>query len=97
MPNTNGAYRPGERLGVTLPLRTTTENLTLPWASVLHDIQGATWVYEQTAPQTYVRRPVEVRYVTDGLAVLGRAPANGAKIVTTGAFELFGTEFGVGK
>lgn len=95
--NTNGAYRPGERLGVTLALRTATENLTLPWAAVLHDIQGTTWVYEQTAPQTYVRRPVEVRYVTDGLAVLGRAPAPGAKIVTTGAFELFGTEFGVGK
>lgn len=95
--NANGTFRPGERLGVTLALRQTTENLTLPWAAVLHDIQGATWVYEQTAPQTYVRRPVEVRYVTDGLAVLGRAPATGAKIVTTGAFELFGTEFGVGK
>lgn len=97
VPNANGAFRPGERLGVTLALRTTSENLTLPWAAVLHDIQGATWVYEQTAPQTYVRRAVEVRYVTEGLAVLGRAPANGAKIVTTGAFELFGTEFGVGK
>ncbi|NOT62170.1 MAG: efflux RND transporter periplasmic adaptor subunit [Acidobacteria bacterium] len=95
--NHNNALRPGERVGVTLATRTSSEGIVIPWASVLHDIQGATWVYEQTAPQTYVRRAVEVRYVTDGLAVLARAPANGAKIVTTGAFELFGTEFGVGK
>jgi hypothetical protein len=82
---------------VTLPLRTQEQGLVIPWSAVLHDIQGATWVYENTAPQTFVRRSVAVKRVSDSFAVLGQAPPVGAKIVTIGAAELFGTEFGVGK
>jgi membrane fusion protein, heavy metal efflux system len=95
--NGNGALRPGQRVGVTLPLRTQEQGLVIPWSAVLHDIQGATWVYENTAPQTFVRRSVAVKRVSDSFAVLGQAPPVGAKIVTIGAAELFGTEFGVGK
>ena len=36
----------------------------------MHDINGGTWVYENTAAHTYVRRRVQVRYVVDDLAVL---------------------------
>ncbi len=95
--NNNEEFRPGQRVGVTLTLKLLERSLTLPWSAILHDVQGGSWVYENTAPQTFVRRPVEVRYVSDGIAILGRAPAAGAKIVTVGAVELFGTEFGAGK
>ena len=44
-----------------------------------------------------MRRPVEVRDVVDRVAVLARGPAPGTRIVTAGAAELFGTEFGPGK
>ena len=51
----------------------------VPWAAVMHDIHGGTWVYENTAPLTYVRRRVQVRYVVDDLAVLESGPPVGAR------------------
>jgi hypothetical protein len=69
----------------------------VPYAAVIHDVHGGEWVYENISPQHYVRRRVEVRRVTDSLAVLARGPAQGAKVVVSGAAELFGTEFGAGK
>jgi membrane fusion protein, heavy metal efflux system len=97
LPNGDGSLRPGQRVGVTLALRSQEQSLVIPWSAVLHDVQGGAWVYENAAPQTFVRRPVEVRRVSGSLAVLARAPQPGAKIVITGATELFGTEFGAGK
>ncbi|MCC6743761.1 MAG: efflux RND transporter periplasmic adaptor subunit [Acidobacteria bacterium] len=95
--NGDGRLRPGERVAVILALKSSEESLVVPWSAVLHDINGGTWVYENTAPQVFVRRPVEVRDVVDRVAVLARGPAPGTRIVTTGAAELFSTEFGAGK
>lgn len=95
--NGDASLRPGQRVAVVLPLRIEEESPVIPWSAVLHDVQGNTWVYENSAPQTFVRRAVEVRRVSGDAAVLGRAPALGTRIVISGATELFGTEFGVGK
>lgn len=95
--NGDNALRPGQKVGVTLAERRSEECLVVPWSAVLHDMSGGTWVYENTAPQHYVRRRVEVSRVVDGKAVLTRGPAVGANIVTAGAAEIFGTEFGTGK
>jgi hypothetical protein len=46
---------------------------------------------------TFVRRRVEVVRVADGRAVLSFGPKVGTPVVTGGAAELFGTEFGAGK
>lgn len=89
--------RPGARVAVTVPLKGSSECLVAPWAAVLHDIHGGQWVYENTAPQTFVRRRVQVARVVGSVAVLASGPAVGAKVVTDGAAELFGTEFGIGK
>ncbi|MGE0105182.1 MAG: efflux RND transporter periplasmic adaptor subunit [Blastocatellales bacterium] len=97
IPNGDGSLRPGQRVGVTLPLKVEEESPVIPWSAVLHDVQGNTWVYENSAPQIFVRRAVEVRRVSGDTAVLGRAPALGTRIVISGATELFGTEFGAGK
>ncbi|MEP7342004.1 MAG: efflux RND transporter periplasmic adaptor subunit, partial [Acidobacteriota bacterium] len=95
--NADGSLRPGQKLGVTLAERTSEESLVVPWSAILHDTNGGTWVYENTAPQLYTRRRVEVRRVVNSLAVLAHGPAVGAKVVTAGAAELFGTEFATGK
>jgi RND family efflux transporter MFP subunit len=95
--NRDGSLRPGQKMGVTLSERSTEESLVVPWSAVLHDTNGGTWVYENTAPQQYVRRRVQMRRVVNNLAVLARGPAVGTKIVTAGAAEIFGTEFGTGK
>jgi hypothetical protein len=54
-------------------------------------------VYENPEPLIFIRRRVELEYAGDGLAVLKRGPAVGTTVVTVGAAELFGTEFGGGK
>ncbi|MBL8186640.1 MAG: efflux RND transporter periplasmic adaptor subunit [Acidobacteria bacterium] len=95
--NTDSSWRPGQRMGVTLSLKGTTESLVVPWSAVVYDINGGAWVYETTAPQTYVRRRIEIARVVGSLAVLNRGPAVGAKVAITGVAELFGTEFSTGK
>ena len=80
-----------------MPLQGEDESLVAPAAAILYDIHGGTWVYESTAPHTFTRRRVSVRWVSDGTAVLQRGPQAGAKVVTAGAAELLGAEFGVGK
>ena len=97
MKNPDGQYRPGQRLSATLPLTGETEQRGIPWSAVVQDVQGGSWVYELTAPQTFIRRRVQVRQVVGDWMVFDKGPAIGAKIVTTGVAELFGTEFGFGK
>lgn len=95
--NGGATLRPGQRVGVTVALRGETECLVVPWAAVLYDIHGGQWVYENTEPRTYVRRRVQVARLSGTDAVLASGPKPGARIVTDGAAELFGTEFGIGK
>ena len=95
--NTDGQYRPGQRLGATLTLTGETEQRGVPWSAVIQDIHGGSWVYEQTAPLTYIRRRIQVRQVSDGWTTFDKGPAVGAKIVTAGVAELFGNEFDFAK
>ncbi len=64
---------------------------------MLRDIHGATWAYERTAPRTYRRTRVLVDFTEGDTAVLAYGPAEGTEVVTAGAAELFGTEFGAMK
>jgi hypothetical protein len=92
--NATAPYRLGQRVGLRLPLSDEAESLVLPWSAVLYDINGGTWVYARTAPLVYSRMRIEVRRIEGNLAVLARGPAPGTEVVTAGAAELFGTEFG---
>lgn len=72
----------------------------VPYAAVLYDPVGGTWVYTVPQPLTYVREKVMVATVggTSGTeALLSAAPPAGTTIVTTGVIELYGAELGVGK
>jgi RND family efflux transporter MFP subunit len=88
--------RPGERVLVELALRGTQSGLVVPDTAILYDIQGDTWIYEDLGDHTYARRRVQVARHAGERAVIGRGLAEGAKVVTAGAAELFGTEFGAG-
>jgi membrane fusion protein, heavy metal efflux system len=89
--------RPGQKVGVRLRLTDQEESLVVPYASILYDMYGSTWLYENTEPRVFVRRRVEVHHVHDEYAILSRGCKVGVNVVTAGAAELFGTEFGVGK
>lgn len=92
--NRDRAFRVGQRVSVDLPLAGQTEGLSVPSAAILRDIHGGEWVYRKTAPNTFVRQRVEVASESGGRALLARGLAPGAEVVTDGAAELFGTEFG---
>lgn len=95
--NARGELRPGQRVAVMISTQTVEKRNTVPFTAILYDIHGGTWVYQTSAPQTYVRSRVVVRSVVDNVAVLSAGPPAGTKVVTDGAAELFGTEFGAGK
>jgi RND family efflux transporter MFP subunit len=94
--NDDGMLYPGLKLAATVAMQSRARSLVVPFTAILYDIQGGAWVYEQIGPRRYARRRVAVRYVDAPNAVLAMGPEPGVKVVTEGAAELFGTEFGVG-
>jgi multidrug efflux pump subunit AcrA (membrane-fusion protein) len=92
--NADAAFLPGQRVLATLPLAGAQTALVVPHAALLYDVHGGAWVYTVSAPHAYTRRRVEVRDVLGELAVLDRGPEPGAAVVTAGASELYGSEFG---
>ena len=69
----------------------------IPYAAVLYDAQGNTWVYTNPEPLVFIRQPIHIETIVGGEAVLVDGPPIGIAVVTVGGVELFGTEFGVGK
>lgn len=92
--NHDRAYRIGQRVAVDLPLAGRVEGLSVLASAIVRDIHGGEWVYRRTARNQFVRQRVEVASETRGRALLSRGLPAGAEVVTTGAAELFGTEFG---
>lgn len=95
--NRGRAFAPGERVTVRLPLSAREESLVVPRSAVLYDALGGTWVYEARDNGVFVRQRISLADVAGETAVLQHGPAPGLRVVTVGAAELFGTEFGVGK
>jgi membrane fusion protein, heavy metal efflux system len=97
MVNQARSLNPGQRVTVRVPLRTREASLVVPRAAVLYDASGGTWVYVAREGGVFVRHRVEITDVVGEAAVLRQGPAPGTRVVTIGAAELFGTEFGAGK
>ena len=97
------ALQLGQRVSVWLAHSEAEVSPVVPAASILYDPSGGAWLYERTAAQVFTRRHVEVVRMEDGLAVLSpRSLATaslhvGSSVVTAGAMELYGAEFGTGK
>lgn len=68
----------------------------VPYASVIYDPEGATWVYTNPEPLVFVREEIKIDYIKDNKVVLLSGPEVGTVIVTMGVSELYGTEYGIG-
>ena len=91
-------FRAGERVTVEIPLsQPQGKGCVIPFNAVLHDIHGGQWVYLQVKEHAYARRRIQVLRVAGNEAVLHGDLPDGAKVVTDGSAELFGTEFMTGK
>lgn len=93
-----------ERLGIktgevrNVPVPGSTEpQKVAPYAAVIYDTKGETLMYTQKEPLVFVRHPVTVDRIAGDDAFLLDGPEPGTAVVTVGASELFGIEFGIGK
>jgi hypothetical protein len=72
-------------------------DILLPYAALLYDGSGKTWVYTSPAPRVFERQAVTVTKVEAGVVTANAGPPAGTEVVTVGAAELFGAEFSAGK
>jgi hypothetical protein len=85
-----------ERLGIrTTAVTDAGPRRTIPYAAVLYDAEGHTFTYTSPSRLTYVRRPIDVARISGPVALLESGPPAGTAVVTVGAAELLGTEYGV--
>jgi hypothetical protein len=69
----------------------------IPFVAVIYDPQGQSWAYAVTGERTYQRVPIVIDRIDGDTAVLKSGPAAGTSVVTAGAPELLGAEYGVGE
>ena len=86
-----------ERLGITTePVRTAVvagrRRIVIPYAAVVYDADGVAWAYTNPKPLTFIRSRLVVDHVAGAQAFVSAGPPAGARVVTVGAAELFGSE-----
>jgi hypothetical protein len=87
-----GAKRTGLR---TEAVERTGRRVSVPYAALLYDPEGKTYVYTSPKELHYVKAEVRVARVEGGRVLLSRGPAPGTRVVTTGAAQVYGTELEV--
>jgi uncharacterized protein YcfL len=68
------------------------QRTAVPYAAVLYDPEGLTWVYRSPKTRTFIRARITVASIDGTRAILSAGPVAGTKVVTVGGQELFGTE-----
>ncbi len=87
-----------KRLGIEFAEVTKSgERLTMPYNALLYDPSGGEWAFASAEKNVYARTPLKVEAIEGDKVYLVKGPAVGTKLVTNGAAELYGIEFGVGK
>ena len=84
----------GSKGRVDMALSVTGTRRVVPTSAVLYDAKGKTWVYTNPEPLVFVRHAVSIDYIDGDRAVLLDGPVSGTAVVTVGAAELLGTEYG---
>lgn len=65
----------------------------VPYAALIYDPSGATWVYTAVGPRSFLRHAVTVDRIEDEDVMLIAGPPVGTNVVTVGAAEVYGSEF----
>jgi len=65
---------------------------TIPYAAILYDTEGNTWLYTNTEPLVFMRHRIVVDFIDGEVAVLVDGPPAGTAVVVVGAQELYGSE-----
>lgn len=70
---------------------------TIPYAAVIYDTEGNTWIYTSPEPLTFVRAPIAIDHIDGDQAILSEGLDSATSVVTLGVSELYGAETGVSK
>jgi hypothetical protein len=76
----------------TATVRRSASEAVVPYAAVIYDAEGKTYVYKSLKPRTYLREEVKVDRIDGNRVLLEKGPRAGTKVVTVGAAEVYGTE-----
>ncbi len=86
-----------ERLGIaTGAVSAAGAGTAIPYAALVYDKAGKTWVYTNPEGRDFVREAIEVERIEGDLAFLSSGPPVGTAVVTVGTAELWGVDTGVG-
>jgi hypothetical protein len=66
----------------------------IPYDAVLYDPDGRAWAYTSPMPLVYERADIRVARTDGASAILTRGPPAGARVVTAGATEIWGVQYG---
>jgi hypothetical protein len=84
------------RLGMTtVAVEATPDGLVVPYASVVYEADGSSWVWVRTEPLTYQRSAITISGIAGDRVTLSAGPPAGTQVVTVGAAELVGVEIGI--
>ena len=84
-----------KRLDVqTVAARSAGKRTVIPYAAVLYDPDGRTWTYTSPEQLVFVRKDINVDRIDGDSAILTAGPSPGTAVVTVGADELWGVEYG---
>jgi len=67
----------------------------VPYAALIYDGQGASWVYISAQPLTFLRTAVVVDRIEGDAVLVSEGLRPGAEVVTVGAAEVYGAELGI--
>jgi hypothetical protein len=68
--------------------------VVIPYAALLYDPDGNTWTYTSPKPLVFERRDIRVARIDGDTVVLSKGPKAGTRVVTEGAIEIWGVEYG---
>jgi hypothetical protein len=68
--------------------------LEIPYNALLYDPNGNTWAYTSPKPLVFQRHNVVVARIDGKTVVLTKGPRPGTRVVTEGATEIWGVEYG---
>jgi hypothetical protein len=85
-----------DRTGLeTATVRTARGQTVVPYAALIYDPAGKTYVYTSPKPLTFMRAEVKVRDIRGDRAMLSDGPPAGTTVVTVGAAEVYGAELDI--
>ena len=79
----------------TAAVRRSGKRMVVPYAALIYDPEGKTYVYTSPKPLEYLREEVKVDRIEGDRVLVSRGPPAGTEVVTVGAAEVYGTELEV--